>query len=122
MKECLSPLRFDIPRVKSGRPGRHASLFGELVPKLAMYITSVLVFLHGPEGRRLAAALFFPSLPDVLLLLLVLDQMLAVVLGEQNARVVKFGEEIGANRADRLGPGGFTECAGRPPSMTRRRA
>jgi hypothetical protein len=43
-----------------------------------MHIPALLVPLHGPEEQRLTAALFFPSLPDVLLLLLVLlNQMLA---------------------------------------------
>src|ERR1039457_3051881 len=64
-----------------------------------MHITALLVLLYGPEEQRLSAALFFPSFPDVLLLLLVLDQMLALVLDEQNAPVVKLGEEIGVERA-----------------------
>ena len=49
--------------------------------KLAVHITAMLVLLHGPEEQRLAAALFFPSFPDVLLLLLVFNQMLAFVIG-----------------------------------------
>src|ERR1035441_3327782 len=64
-----------------------------------MHIPSLLVLLHGPKEERLGAALFFPSFPDVLLLLLVLDKMLAFVLDDQSAPVVKLGEEIGVKRA-----------------------
>ena len=64
-----------------------------------MHNTAMLVFLHGPEEQRLSAALFFPSFPNVLLLLLVLDKMLTIILGEQNAPTVQLGEEIGAERA-----------------------
>src|ERR1039458_9536031 len=64
-----------------------------------MHITALLVLLYGPEEQRLSAALFFPSFPDVLLVLLVLDQMLAFVLDDQCAPVVKLGEEIGVKRA-----------------------
>ena len=63
-----------------------------------MHITAMLVLLHGPEEQRLSATCLFPSLPDVLLLLLVLNQMLAFVLGEQDAPVVKLGKEIGGKR------------------------
>ena len=41
----------------------------------------------------------FPSFPDVLLLLLVLNQMLTLVFDEQNAPVVQLGEEIGVESA-----------------------
>ena len=61
-----------------------------------MHIPAMLVLLHGPEEQRLAAARFFPSFADVLLLLLVLDQMLPLVLDEQNAPVMEFGEEMRA--------------------------
>src|ERR1035441_4323147 len=64
-----------------------------------MHIPSLLVLLHGPKEPRLAPALFFPSLANVLLLLLVLDKMLAFVLDDQCAPVVKLGEEIGVKRA-----------------------
>ena len=64
-----------------------------------MHVAAMLVLLHGPEEQRLSTARFFPSLPDVLLLLLVLNQMLAFVLDEQHAPIVKLGEEIGVKRA-----------------------
>jgi len=67
------------PPGEGRRTGGSASRFGELVLKLAMQIAAMLVLLHGPEEQRLAAALFLPSFPDVLLLLLVLNQMLAFI-------------------------------------------
>jgi len=48
---------------------------------------ALLVLPYSAEKLRLSAVLGFPPFPDVLLLLLVLDQMLAFVLGEQNAPV-----------------------------------
>jgi hypothetical protein len=45
--------------------GRNTSQFGELVLKLPMHITAMLVLLHGPDEQRLSAALFFPSFQDV---------------------------------------------------------
>src|ERR1035441_9240579 len=64
-----------------------------------MDVPAMLVLLHGPEEQRLSATRLFPSFPNVLLLLLMLNQMLAFVLGEQHAPVVKLGEEIRVNRA-----------------------
>ena len=63
-----------------------------------MDVPAMLVLLHRPEEQRLSAACLFPSLPDVLLLLFVLDEMLAFVLDEQHTPVVKLGEEIGVER------------------------
>jgi hypothetical protein len=56
-----------------------------------MHVTAMLVLLHGPKEQCLAAARFGPSFPDVLFLLLVLNQMLAFVLSEQDAPIVKLG-------------------------------
>jgi len=67
----------------------------------------MLVLLHGPEEQCLSTARAFPPFSDVLLLLLVLDQMLAFVLDEQHAPVVKLGEEIGVE-----GAGGQCEKSG----------
>ena len=64
-----------------------------------MHVAAMLVLLHGPEEQRLSTARFCPSFPNVLLLLLVLNQMVAFVLGEQHTPVVKLGEEIGVKRA-----------------------
>ena len=58
-----------------GRYSKKASRFGELILKLAMHIPAMLVLLHRPEEQRLSLARFLPPLPDVLLLLLVLDKM-----------------------------------------------
>jgi len=79
--------------------GKSASRPGELVLELAMHVPALLVLLHGPKKQRLSAARFFPSFPDVLLLLLVLDQMLAFALAQQDTPVVKFGEGIWVKRA-----------------------
>ena len=64
-----------------------------------MHIPAMLVLLHGPEEQRLSATCLFPSLSNVLLLLLVLNQMLVFVLGEYDAPVDKLGEEIGVKRS-----------------------
>src|ERR1019366_10711688 len=64
-----------------------------------MHIAAMLVLLHGPEEQRLSFACLCPSFPDILLLLFVLDEMLAFVLDDQNAPIVKLGEEIGVKRA-----------------------
>jgi hypothetical protein len=39
----------------------------------------MLLLLHGPKKQRLPLACLFPSFPDVLLLLLVLNKVLAFV-------------------------------------------
>src|ERR1035438_7159015 len=66
-----------------------------------MHIPALLVLLHAPEEQRLSATCLFPRFPDVLLLLLMLNQMLAFVLGEQDAPIVKLGDEIGVEHAGR---------------------
>ena len=63
-----------------------------------MHITATLVLLHGQEKQRLAFAGLFPSFPDVLLLLVVLNEVLSLVLYDQNAPVVKLGEEVRVKR------------------------
>src|ERR1039458_2357781 len=64
-----------------------------------MHITAMLVLLHGPKEQRFSFACLFPSFPDVLLLLLVLDQMLAFVFSYQYAPVEQFSKAIRSSRA-----------------------
>jgi hypothetical protein len=70
---------------------RSALRLDELCLKLPMHITATLVLLHGPQEERLAAARLFPSFPDILLLLLVLDKMLALVLRARAASQIETG-------------------------------
>ena len=63
-----------------------------------MHVAAMLVLLHGPEEQRLSFAGLFPSFTDVLLLLVVLNEVLSLVLYDQNAPVVKLGEEVRVKR------------------------